>query len=252
VKVDHAHTQPDHLVRCEWGPTGAILLGHSVDVAVVVDVLSFTTSVTVAVDRGITVFPFRWGDERAAEFATEQDANLALQRQDARYRPGAVSLSPVSLQHARGIERLVLPSPNGSTICAALDVAGVRVVAASLRNAASVAEWLRPQVAEGARVLVVPAGERWPDGSMRPAVEDLWGAGAVLAGLDADTLSPEATVARSAYDAFAERPLERMFSCAGGVELQAKGFGDDVAIAARLDSSAVVPVLTRGAFVGAR
>ncbi len=252
MRVDHAHTQPDHAVRCEWGPTGATLLAASVDLAVVVDVLSFTTSVTVAVDRGITVYPFRWGDERAAEFATEHDANLALQRQDARYRPGAVSLSPVSLQHARGIERLVLPSPNGSTICAALDVAGVSVVAASLRNAASVAEWLRPQLADGARVLVVPAGERWPDATMRPAVEDLWGAGAVLAGLDPDGLSPEATVARTAYEAFADRPLERLFSCAGGAELEAKGFGDDVALAGRLDSSQVVPVLTGGAFVGAR
>jgi 2-phosphosulfolactate phosphatase len=250
--LDPAHTQADHPVRCEWGPTGAAALGRYVDVAVVVDVLSFTTSVTVAVDRGITVFPFRWGDERAAEFANEQDANLALQRQDARYRPGAVSLSPVSLQHASGIERLVLPSPNGSTICTVLDESGVRVVAASLRNASAVGEWLAPQVADGATVLVVPAGERWPDRSLRPAAEDFWGAGAVLATLDVRLLSPEARLARAAYDAFAERPLEHLFSCAGGLELQAKGFGDDVALAGRIDSSPVVPVLTRGAFVGAR
>lgn len=252
TQVDPSHLQPDHAVRCEWGPTGAALLARGVDVAVVVDVLSFTTSVTVAVDRGITVFPFRWGDERAAEHADEVDANLALQRQDARYRPGAVSLSPVSLQQARGIERLVLPSPNGSTICALLDEAGVTVVAACLRNAAAVGDWLAPQVADGARVLVVPAGERWPDGSMRPAAEDLWGAGAVLARLDADRLSPEATLARSAYAVVAERPLEHLYACAGGQELQAKGFGDDVAVAGRLDSSATVPVLTGGAFVSAR
>jgi 2-phosphosulfolactate phosphatase len=249
--VDPAHTQADHRVRCEWGPTGARALAPAADVAVVVDVLSFTTSVTVAVDRGITVFPFRWGDERAAEFATEQDANLALQRQDARYRPGAVSLSPVSLQHSRGIERLVLPSPNGSTICTLLDEAGTTVVAASLRNASAVGQWLEPQVAEGAQVLLVPAGERWPDGSLRPCAEDFWGAGAVLAELPLALLSPEARLARAAYDDFEDRPLEHLFSCAGGLELEAKGFGDDVALAGRLRSSAVVPVLTRGAFVGA-
>ena len=65
--VPHAHTQPDHQVRLEWGPTGAMALARAVDVAVVVDVLSFTTTVTVAVDRGITFFPYRWGDEGAGE-----------------------------------------------------------------------------------------------------------------------------------------------------------------------------------------
>src|SRR5665809_102474 len=113
-------TQHDHRVRLEWGPTGAAAIARSADVAVVVDVLSFTTAVSVAVDRGITVFPYRWGDERAAAYAEERGANLALNRLDARWRSGAVSLSPVSLQTARGLERLVLPSPNGSTICACL------------------------------------------------------------------------------------------------------------------------------------
>lgn len=248
--VDPAHTQADHRVRLEWGPTGATAIARTADVAVVIDVLSFTTSVTVAVDRGVTVFPFRWGDERAAEYAEEQEANLALQRQDARYRPGAVSLSPVSLQRASGIERLVLPSPNGSTICAALAETGVEVVAACLRNAHSVGEWLRPQVEAGRVVAVVPAGERWPDGSLRPAVEDLWGAGAVLDAVDPTLLSPEARLARDAYAGFAERPLEHLTTCASGLELIDKGFGDDVAIAGRLHTSETVPVLVDGAFPG--
>ena len=239
-------------MRLEWGPTGAAAIARTADIAVVVDVLSFTTAVSVAVDRGITVFPFRWGDERAAAYAEERDANLALNRLDARWRAGAVSLSPVSLQHARGLERLVLPSPNGSTICAVLAETGVRVVAACLRNAAAVGAWLAPQVADGRVVAVVPAGERWPDGSLRPAAEDFWGAGAVLDSLDPAVLSPEARLARDAYAGFAERPLEHLTTCASGLELIAKGFGDDVAIAGRLDTSDVVPELTAGAFVGGR
>lgn len=240
--------QAEHRVRLEWGPTGAAAIARSADLAVVVDVLSFTTSVTVAVDRGITVFPYRWGDEGASEYAAEHDANLALSRLDARWRPGAVSLSPVSLQKARGLERLVLPSPNGSTICAVIAETGVRVVAACLRNAGAVGEWLRPQVEAGAVVAVVPAGERWPDRSLRPAVEDHWGAGAVLAALDPAMLSPEARVARDTYAGFAERPLEHLTTCTSGRELIANGFADDVAVAGRLHTSERVPALEQGAF----
>jgi len=250
VRTHPAHTQPDHRVRLEWGPTGAAAIARSADVAVVIDVLSFTTAVSIAVDRGITVFPYRWGDDGAATYAEERGATLALNRLDARTRPGAVSLSPVSLQTARGLQRLVLPSPNGSTICAVLAETEVVVVAACLRNARVVGEWLRPQVEAGTVVAVVPAGERWPDGSLRPAAEDFWGAGAVLDSLDPTLLSPEARLARDAYAGFAERPLEHLTTCASGLELIAKGFVDDVAIAGRLDTSEVVPVLTGGAFVG--
>ena len=246
--IDPAHTQAGHRIRMEWGPTGATALAPDVDVAVVVDVLSFTTTVTVAVERGITVFPFRWRDERAAAYAEEVDANLALQRQDARWRAGAVSLSPGSVQGATGIERLVLPSPNGSTICAALADRDVTVVAACLRNAAAVVEWLRPRFAEDATVAVIPAGERWPDGSLRPCAEDLWGAGAVLAGLDEAGMSPEARLGRSSFAGVADRPLDHLYSCASGQELAAKGFEADAAIAGRLSTSDTVPVLVDGAF----
>jgi 2-phosphosulfolactate phosphatase len=235
-------------VRLEWGPTGAAAISRGADVVVVVDVLSFSTTVTVALGRGITVHPFRWRDERAVELARELDANLALQRRDARLRPGSVSLSPQSLQRSSGIERLVLPSPNGSTICAELAGRGATVVAGCLRNAEAVSAYLADELARGAAVAVVPAGERWPDGSLRPAVEDLWGAGAVLAGLDRQLMSPEAELARLAHEGFRDRPLEHLLSCASGRELVDKGFEPDVVIAGRPNTTDVVPRLEDGAF----
>lgn len=142
----------------------------------------------------------------------------------------------------------MLPSPNGSTICAALAGRGATVVAGCLRNAEAVAAYLAEELARGATVAVVPAGERWPDGSLRPAVEDLWGAGAVLAGLDPALMSPEAELARIAYEGFRDRPLQHLLSCVSGRELVDKGFEPDVVIAGRLNTSDLVPTLEDGAF----
>lgn len=229
-------------VRFEWGPTGAAAV--AAPVTVVVDVLSFTTTLTVAVERGMTVYPFGWKDERAATYAAERDAVLARGRSE---RAG-VSLSPASVRAAAGVERLVLPSPNGSAIAFGLAGTGATVVGASLRNASAVARWVA-----GREVSVVAAGERWPDGSLRPAVEDLWGAGAVIAGLvdrGVTGLTPEARMAERAFRS-ASLP-DDLVACASGQELVEMGFAGDVDIAAEVDASDVVPVLRGDAFEEAR
>lgn len=62
-------------VRFEWGPAGAAALAPSSSCLVVVDVLSFSTSVTVAVEAGTRVYPCAWRDETAAAFARERQAD---------------------------------------------------------------------------------------------------------------------------------------------------------------------------------
>ena len=170
----------------------------------------------------------------------------ALSRGDARH----VSLSPASLAEVEGVERLVLPSPNGSTIAFALADSGAQVVGACLRNAGAVARWLAPKVADGASVVVVPAGERWHDDTLRPAVEDLWGAGAVLAALDARGRGRGAAPRRGWRSPPGRRrrcPLD-LLHCASGRELAEAGFVADVEIAAQHDVSEVVPVLVGESF----
>lgn len=248
-RVVTAHGQASYAVRLEWGPTGALAVARDVDVAVVVDVLSFTTTLTVALERGITVVPCRWRDDRAAVLAHEHDAVLALGRLEGRDRPGVPTLSPAAMSSVSGVKRLVLPSPNGSTTCEQLAATGVTVLGACLRNAGAVAAWLAPRLAAGARVALVPAGERWPDDTLRPAVEDLWGAGAVLAALPRDLdLSPEAEVALAAWSAVSGRLTISLAACASGRELVEAGFADDVGAASAHDVSAVVPVLGAGGF----
>src|SRR5690242_12636600 len=107
-------------VRCEWGAVGAsrLVAAGDVDVLVVVDVLSFTTAVSVAVDRGTAVRPAPWRDPRAEQLADSTGAVLAVGRGDVTAaRPW--SLSPAALRAAPAVPELVLPSPNGSAIAAA-------------------------------------------------------------------------------------------------------------------------------------
>jgi 2-phosphosulfolactate phosphatase len=261
------HSQDRHVVRVEWGATGAESLttyavrsGAAV-CAVVVDVLSFTTFVSVAMDAGMRVHPYRWNDGTADAYAGVHGAVLARPRSATRLG-GGVSLSPGSIRAAHGVSDLVLPSPNGSTISTLLADAGAEVVAASLRNRSAVAEWLahRFAAARGRQpaVVLVPAGERWPDGSLRPAVEDLWGAGAVVAALVSRLehqagpllLSPEAEVAAAGWLAVESRIDAALRACASGRELVEAGWPDDVAVAAEVDASDLVPVLRDGAYSG--
>ena len=251
ARNDHWSAQYGYGVRCEWGLEGARRLIAAGDVAclVVVDVLSFTTAVSVAVDAGTRVFPYRWRDETAAAFATARDAGLAVGRGAA--TPATPwSLSPAALREARLPARLVLPSPNGSTIAAAAADAGCPVVAGCLRNARAVGSWAarRGYGSADRPLAVVPAGERWPDGGLRPALEDLLGAGAVISALGAaGGLSPEARTAAAAFTSTPDLGAA-LAECASGRELAARSYGDDVTVAAGLDASNVVPLLTDGAF----
>ncbi len=250
--MNPAHRQSTFRIRFDWGPTGATAIADRADLAVVVDVLSFTTTLCVAAERGVTVLPYLWKDERASEYAAARSAVLAIGRFEARALRspgGAASLSPAAMARVSGVDRVVLPSPNGSSIAFGLADGGSEVVGACLRNRAAVARWLaaRPDPT----IAVIAAGERWPDGSLRPAAEDLWGAGAVLAALvdlGATDLSPEARLAEQAFRAIEPDPASALQGCASGRELVDAGFAEDVEVASELDAAAVVPVLDEGEF----
>ncbi len=253
MRIPAVHRQHSFWTLFDWALTGAEAVTDGADVAVVVDVLSFTTTVSVALDAGARVLPYAWRDESAAAFAERHGAVVAVGR--SRAGEGLLTLSPAGMRAAAPAGgAVVLPSPNGSTIAHRLASGTTTCVAGSLRNAGAVAAWVQQTFPAPARVAVVAAGERWPDDSLRPAVEDLWGAGAVLSALAAlgrTGFSPEARAARAAYDALDGDVAAALHACAGGQELDAIGFGDDVDVAAEVDTSTVVPVLRDDAFVDA-
>ena len=245
-----AHGQRAYAVRLDWGPTGAAaiasrrrpgrgrrraLLHHD------------------AVGRRrprAEVLPYRWRDASATAYAAERGATLAA----GRFEGGPGSCQPVAGGDERAVvgrDQLVLPSPNGSTISAALADADLTVVAACLRNrarspAGSRRDSRRVRSSRWSR----PASAGPTAACGRPlricGVPD-----AVIAALlDPDGgLSPEAAPrVRSPIGAARPTLADAPRGCASGQELIAAGFGDDVEVAGRVDVSDVVPVLADGAF----
>ena len=135
------------MIRCDWAQPGLESIGRDAAV-VIVDVFSFGTAVTLAVERGAIVYPW----------------------------PGAA------------------------------------------------------------------AGERWPDGTTRVAIEDWLGAGAVLASLGGEQTS-EARLAAAAFEASRFQLARILSESVSGRELVSRGFAADVTLAVDYDSSSVVPVV---------
>jgi 2-phosphosulfolactate phosphatase len=246
-KQDSIYRQ-DEDIRLEWGGEGVEALGHDCAVLVIVDVLSFSTTVDLVLARRGRVLPLRWHDERAAAAATAAGALLAGQ--------GEWTLRPSSVVTFPAGKVLALPSANGATLCGlAAAKKTAHVVAGCLRNATAVAKAAHRLAAEGP-IGVIPAGERWgvnllggeTHGPLRPCVEDHLGAGAIVTALldYGRAASPEAQLAATAYlgmdigTALAE--------CSSGRELAAAGHSGDISLAAEVNVSTSTPRLAEGVF----
>lgn len=242
--MNDAHSQSQYQVRFDWGIEGADAIGADIGVVLVVDVLSFCTAVDVATSAGLEVIPASLAD--AERLATEAGAAPAGER-GAPVSLSATALAAYAASTSSG-SRVVLPSPNGSALSAAL-MTTTPVVAVSLRNRRAVARWVLDQQSErGERfpVAVIAAGERRTNAAgTRFAVEDLLGAGAVidaLADLGIDYYSPEAAIASTAFLGCANATRQLVTASASGRELVEAGFVADVELAVQVDVSSTVPV----------
>ena len=247
-----AYDQQSYRCQLGWSERGAREAAARGDVVVIVDVLRFSTAVGAAVERGAAIHPCGLDDDLPA-LARYYDAELAVSgsRAPAERR---FSLSPSSFAGVAPGARVVLPSANGA-VCAGIAGDAPHVFAGALVNARAVAAAVSAAVnAGGLGVTLVACGERWPaassEGSLRFAIEDYLGAGAVLSHLDFDK-SPEALVCERAFAASRDDLLELLLECGSGRELRAKGLEQDVRDAARLEVYASAPVMRDGAFVRA-
>ena len=240
MNQDVFHQVP-YRFRFEWGAEGVRRLAPLSDVVVIIDVFSFTTCVDIAVSRDARVFPFRSKDDSAVPFARSVNALLAGKRGE------SPSLSPHSLLTLPPQSRIVLPSLNGSVCSAIAGDSRATTIAGCLRNAKTVSDYIDRLFAQGT-ISVIACGEQWANGDLRPALEDMVAAGAILDAFDPAQLSPEAAIAVGAFQAAARDLPSLLRHCSSGRELVAKGFAEDVRLASEWNASQAVPLLHDGAY----
>ena len=231
-------------IICEWGLEGIAAHRAVASVFVIVDVLSFSTAVSVAIERGATVVPFPYGDPAAAAAEAARLGAVAASPRAAGGRQ--LSLSPLSLRRLEPATRILLPSPNGSRL--SLATGDTPTIAGCLRNATAVARRAKEIAGDGV-IGVIPAGERWADQSLRPAIEDWLGAGAIICTLDGKRTA-EAELAAQTYLAVKEHVPELIRESRSGRELIDGGYCGDVEVALEAEATRTVPVMQCGEYQG--
>ncbi|GAA1929905.1 hypothetical protein GCM10009775_22460 [Microbacterium aoyamense] len=148
-------------------------------------------------------------------------------------------------------------SINGAPLAEAAAAAGAVVLLGCLRNPSAVARAvLEEQQRRGTRtsIAVLAAGELDGDGTLRFAVEDLFGAGAVvdaLSSLGIDHTSPEAAAACESFRGLRPAVRHLLTASGSGQELLDRDRRDEVLNASEVDAASVAPVLRDGVFVAA-
>jgi 2-phosphosulfolactate phosphatase len=272
--------------RVEWGRRGAALAAERGDVLAIVDVLSFSTSAVTAASRGATTYPCKdeaearaAADRFGAEIAVRRSQVPALGRfslspttfLESSAADRVALLSPngaTCCRVGRSCPAVLVACLLNATAAARAAEALMARHGASLTVLACGERWTEPS----------------DDGPLRFALEDYLGAGALLAAIDAalsagvpvasppDTppmavrlvagqqnsvgapiasplvmsLSAEALVCRDAFLASRHNLAGLLDGCESGIELIERGWPQDVQLAARLDVTGVVPLLSDG------
>ena len=95
-------------VRLEWGLPAIDYLAGNADCVMIVDVMSFSTCVSLAVENGARIYPYPWKDESAIEYGMKVGAKTASS--DRRFSGKGYSLSPASIRNISEGETLTIYS----------------------------------------------------------------------------------------------------------------------------------------------
>jgi 2-phosphosulfolactate phosphatase len=246
-------SQSSYDCRVEWGIRGAREAAERGDILIIVDVLSFSSTVISALSHGAIIYPYPPNLDGSV-YAEKVGAEYILGRAEAA-KKGKPTLSPVSFNYESANKKYVLSSLNGA-FCTWIASKVPALLIGALLNAAAVAS-IANQVRSktGANITVVPCGEQWSEVSedennLRPAIEDYLGAGAILSNLEGKK-SPESEVCIGAFQNSNQKIEELIRDCGSGRELRERGFEADVRHCSRLNGNHTVPILHKDHFVSA-
>ncbi|MGV2940256.1 2-phosphosulfolactate phosphatase [Mesobacillus sp. LC4] len=244
-------SQAPFKVKMEWGRRGAREAAERGDIIIIVDVLSFSSTVVAALNAGAVIFPYP-PNRDGKKYASSIGAQYILGRAEAA-RTGNPTLSPVTFNEEHLNERFVLTSLNGA-YCSWIAAKVPALLIGSLLNASAAAVLAgKLQQETGADITIVSCGEMWNDArededGLRPSVEDYLGAGAILSGLGGSK-SPEAEVCAGAFMVSVNRLKELVWDSGSGRELRERGYEDDVKYCCQLNVTGTVPIMKDGRFI---
>lgn len=243
--------QSPYECKVEWGRRGAREAAERGDIAIIVDVLSFSSTVVSALSYGAILYPYP-PDLDGKRYAEKVGAEFILGRSEAA-KAGRPTLAPVSFNHEHFNKKYVLTSLNGA-FCTWIASKVPALLIGSLLNADSVANAAHQlQKETKANITVIPCGEQWGDireheDSLRPAMEDYLGAGAILSYLEGKK-SPEAELCRISFQHSKQNIEDMIWDCGSGRELREKGFESDVKHCSHLNAYRTVPILSKDHFI---
>jgi len=202
-------------------------------IAVVIDVLRATSTITMALSSGYERVLVAGGIDKARELRA---GGRVLAGEVECERPEGFDLgnSPEETLDPKGPE-LILATTNGAPAIVSAAASCDVVLAASLLNLDAVVALLAQGPAD---VLLVCAGT---NGSV--TLEDVYLAGRISAALEGDR-TDAARVAEAVAASF-ERPIDALDASAGSVGLYAAGLDGDIAFCARESITATVPRMVR-------
>ncbi|OOE14242.1 2-phosphosulfolactate phosphatase [Fictibacillus arsenicus] len=245
--------QSSYEIKVEWGIRGAREAAKREEILIIVDVLSFSSTVIAAMENEALIYPFPPPiNEKANKYADQLDAELVVGREKA-FKTGKHSLSPNSFTAVDRGKSYVLCSLNGAA-CVEAAKKIPALLLGSLRNAEAVAEAaLELKKKTGKPITIIACGERWEKASgneneLRPAIEDYLGAGAIISSFEG-SLSPEAFVCKQAFQGSEHILSSLIRNCGSGRELAERGFAKDVDYCLQLNVSSIVPVLSGNKFI---
>lgn len=253
VRGDFMFNQEPFACRVEWGIRGAREAAERGDIIIIVDVLSFSSTVISALRYGAIIYPYPPNLD-GKSYAEKVEADFILGRAESA-RIGKPTLSPITFNQEHSNKKYVLSSLNGA-FCTWVATKVPALLIGALLNASSVASVAnRLRLQSKSNITVVPCGEQWNDvkeheNSLRPSIEDYLGAGAILSYLEGEK-SPEVEVCIGAFQNVKHKIKEIIWECGSGRELRIKGFEKDVKHCSRLNVYQTVPILLNDHFVSA-